>query len=246
MLRLQWESLVRTYPDRGIPLHGATCYQYCLCLISMKHPQFQQFPPLKKHLFLTVKCAAFLLAALLAPLKASAAVILVIDISNPALVTFTATNANAQNNDDESWLQEGISLIGFFSSSVADSSLYFFETPSNLWSPGGNFAYSTLASINFADPFSSTYLDLSIFGSGFSTQDFSTNAPALTGYAEAGLSAWVAQLPTPGTTGDIYSSDGIDFSGPVIGQYVVIPEPSSAALIACGGLLAWMQVRRRK
>ncbi|HET6407223.1 MAG TPA: hypothetical protein VFG14_05025 [Chthoniobacteraceae bacterium] len=158
-------------------------------------------------------------------MASQAAVILVIDISDPSQVTFTATNANAQNNDADSWLQEGFSLIGFFQVSVTDSSLYYFDTPSNLWSPGGSFAYSTLTSINFADPLSDTYLDLSIFGSGFSTQDFSTIAPALTGSSTADLSEWLAFLPAAGTTGNIYSGDGISFEGPIIGQYTVIPEP---------------------
>lgn len=187
-----------------------------------------------------------LLTCLLLPFASPAAVILVIDISDPSQVTFTATDANAQNEDDESWLQEGVSLIGFFQASIADSSLYYFETPPNLWSPGENFAYSTLTSINFFDPFSDTYLDLSIFGSGFSTQDFSTSAPALTGSSTADLSDWLPFLPAPGTTGNIYSGDGLSFEGPVIGQYSVIPEPSAAGLLACGGFLSLVRAKRRR
>lgn len=191
------------------------------------------------------KWALCLLASILLPFASPAAVILVIDVSDPSQVTFTATNANAENNDDESWLQEGISLIGFFQSSVADPSLYDFDAPSNLWSPGGNFAYTTLVSINFTDPFSLTYLDLSIFGSGFSTQDFSTSAPALTGSATADLSAWLAFLPAAGTTGDINSGDGVSFEGPVIGQYAVVPEPSTTGLLVCSGLLCLARARRQ-
>jgi len=186
-----------------------------------------------------------LLACFLLPLSTPAAVILIIDISDPSQVTFTSTNANAQNDDEDSWLQEGISLIGFFQASVED--LYFFDTPSGLRSPGGSFAYSTLTGINFFDPLSpDTYQDLSIFGSGFSTQDFSTGARALSGSSTADLTDLLASLPPVGTTGNIYSGDGISFEGPVIGQYTVVPEPAAIGLLTCGGIFAFLRGRKRR
>lgn len=186
-----------------------------------------------------------LLAGLLLPLASPAAVILVIDISDPSQVTFTATNAHAQNNDNDSTLEDGFSLIGFFKVSVTDPSLYYFDVPSNLRSPGGNFAYSTLTSVNFEDPLSDADLDLSIFGSGFSKQNFSTGAPALTGSSTADLSDWLDFLPAIGATGNIYSGYSIVFERPLIGQYTVVPEPSAIGLIACGGLISFTRTKRR-
>lgn len=191
------------------------------------------------------KWVSSLLACFLLPLSMPAAVILIIDISDPSHVTFTSTNANAQNDDEDSWLQEGISLIGFFQASVEE--LYFFDTPSGLQSPGGSFAYSTLTGINFFDPLSpDTYQDLSIFGSGFSTQDFTTSARALSGSSTADLTDLQASLPAVGSTGDIYSGDGISFGGPVIGQYTVVPEPAAIGLLACGGMLTLLRGRKRR
>lgn len=186
-----------------------------------------------------------MLALLWLLLPASAAVILRIDITDPAQITFTATGANSENDDDQSFLSEGITLLDFFSVSVEDPNVAFFESPSNLWSPGGNFAYTTLSSSAFTNAAPFVYDDLAIFGSGFSTQDFSTNAPALTGSAVADLTAWAAWIPAAGTVGNIRSGDGISFSGPQIGQYTVVPEPSTAALAAAGLLLAARFIRRR-
>jgi hypothetical protein len=189
-------------------------------------------------------CAAVLLLCLvLMPHSGQAAVLLIIDISDPHAVTFTATGAHAQNDDDESFLLEGISLIGFFQASVSDSTLYYLSS-SSLRAPEGDFPYSTLTSINFFDPVSSEYFDLSIFYDAFSEQGFSTSAPALTGSAVADLHDWIAHLPAPGTTGNIYSGDGIMFTGPMIGQYSVIPEPSAAGLLLGAALLAGWRRRR--
>lgn len=187
--------------------------------------------------------AILLLCFALMPLRAGAAVILVIDISNPSAVTFTATGAFAQNDDDDSFSISGISLIDFFQASFSDSDLHYFSS-SNLRSPEGDFPYSTLTSIAFFDPFSSEYFDLSIFYDSFSGQGFSTSAPALTGSAVANLSAWLAYLPTAGTTGNIHSGDGIFSSGPVIGQYSVVPEPATAGLLLGATLLAIRRARR--
>lgn len=183
---------------------------------------------------------------LLVPRTGSAGVILVIDVSNPAEVIFTATDVHSESDDDETWLMEGISLIGFFENSVDDPTIYFFDVPSDLWSPGGAFAYSQLVSINFSDPLSDSYFDLSVFGSGFSTQNFSTEEPALWGSATADLTAWMTFLPAPGTTGAVYSGDEVSSKGPLIGQYLVVPEPSAGALLGVLGILAWAKFRRRR
>lgn len=180
---------------------------------------------------------AVLATALAAP-RASAAVILTIDISNPAQTVLTATGAFAQNDDvDDTSLNEGFTLLGIFNS-AASSGPDFFDT-STLFSPGGNFAYTNL----FVVTMSGDDLDLNIAGSGFSTQDFSVTAPAFTGAATADFTDWLPFL-TPGATGNILAGDPT-YSTVIIGQYAVIPEPGTVALLIAGGCLFAGLFRRR-
>lgn len=187
--------------------------------------------------------AALFSAAFLASSPTShAEVILRIDISAPSRVTFTATGAFAQNDDFDTYLNSGFTLISFFSVEPGDLQA-FFETPSDLYSPGGNFAYTEVLNMSFTN-FMGPYTDLNVFGSGFSTQDFSTSEAALYGSAEIDLSPWISLL-TLGT-GDIYAGDGGFGSGPLIGQYEVVPEPAALPLAAAGAAMAWLHFTRRK
>jgi hypothetical protein len=166
-----------------------------------------------------------------------AAVILTIDISNPSATVFSATGAFAQNNDiDSTFLNEGFTLLGFFNA-PADGGPNYFDT-STLYSPGGSFAYTTL----FVISISGTDLDLNIAGSGFSTQDFSVSEPALSGIAFADMTDWLPYL-TVGKTGDILAGD-LFYNTVTIGQYQVIPEPSTmslllASFVLLAGILRW-------
>ncbi len=187
--------------------------------------------------------AALFSAAFLASSAISRAeVILRIDISDPSRVIFTATGAFAQNDDFDTYLNSGFTLIGFLSAEPDDLQA-FFETPSELYSPGGNFAYTEVLNMSFTD-FMGPYTDLNVFGSGFSTQDFSTAEAALYGSAEVDLSPWISLL-TLGV-GDIYAGDGGLGTGPLIGQYEVIPEPAALPLAAAGGTMVLLHFARRK
>jgi len=184
----------------------------------------------------------FLLAPLLALcalVPVQGAVILTIDITDPRAVLFKATAAHAQNNDiDETYLSEGFTLLGFFNADV-DYDMTDFKTPSTLYSPGGNFAYTTL----FPTAIDSLNVDLNIAGSGFSTQDFSTSSPAFTGLAVADLRAWMSGI-TLGTTGNILAGDA-SYNTVIIGQYQIIPEPGTISLLVGAGLLLAVGLRTR-
>ncbi len=184
-------------------------------------------------------CASLaMLATVFAVSHSSAAVILTIDISNPATATFTATGAFAQNDDiADTFLNEGFTLLRIFNS-PATGGPGFFDT-STLFSPGGNFAYTNL----FVVTISGEDRDLNIAGSGFSTQDFSVTAPALTGSATADLADWLPFL-TAGVTGNIIAGDPI-YSTVIIGQYQVIPEPGTALLAVGGCVLAFLLWQKR-
>lgn len=181
---------------------------------------------------------AILLA--IAPIEARADTLLVIDISNPAGTTFVSTFALPANNDiDGTWLQEGFTLADFFAASVEDSSPVFFDS-SSLASPGGAFDYTEMLSVDFEG--GTNYRDLNVFGSGFSSQDFSTALPAFSGSAAVDWTDWIAVLPTIGTTGNIYSGDSdSNMYGVLLGQYVVVPEPAVPLLLVLGG---WLMLRR--
>lgn len=180
---------------------------------------------------------AVLATALAAP-RASAAVILTIDISNTAQATFSATGAFAQNDDiDDTFLNEGFTLLGIFNSS-ATGGPSFFDT-STLFSPGGNFAYTNL----FVVTISGEDLDLNIAGSGFSTQDFSVTASAFTGSATADLTDWAPFLAI-GSTGNILAGDP-SYNTVIIGQYTVIPEPGTTGLLVAGGCALACLFRRK-
>lgn len=173
------------------------------------------------------------LGALFLSTTSSAAVILTIDISNPAAVRFAATGAHAQNDDiDSTDMLQGVLLLGVFSSDPGWNVPDYLDD-SELYSPGGTFAYSDL----YYDG-----LDLNITGTNLSTQDFSTSEPAFEGDAIVDFSA-IAHLLVPGRTGDILAGDMWD-STVVIGQYLIIPEPSTSFLALTS--VAALTVRRRR
>jgi hypothetical protein len=182
--------------------------------------------------------ARFLLVPVLAVCaiaSARAAVILTIDVTDPEKVLFTATGAHAQNNDVETSVGQGFTLLGFFNQEV-DYDYTSFDR-SNLKSPGASFAYGDL----FVASISGDGRDLNIAGSGFVSQDFSATEAAFTGSARIDLSAWMSTL-TPGTTGDILAGDAF-YNTVVIGQYQIIPEPGTISLLIGAGLLLAVGLR---
>jgi len=169
----------------------------------------------------------------------SAAVVLTIDITNLSATTITATGANAQNNDiEETYLNEGFLMLGFFSSEPGPTIPDSFDV-SNLYSPGGNFAFTLLF---LAAVSGSQEVDLNIAGSGFSYNDFSTSEAAFTGSATVDFSGLAAYL-VPGSTGNILAGD-FRYNTVVIGQWQIIPEPNAVALAFAPAALGLLRRRR--
>lgn len=198
------------------------------------------FPfPVRNTLSLRRLLAGLCLAAALTT-TSSAAVVLTIDITNLSATTITATGANAQNNDiDETYLNEGFLMLGFFSSEPGPTIPDSFDF-SNLYSPGGNFAFTSLF---LAAVSGSQEVDLNIAGSGFSSNDFSTSEAAFTGSATVDFSGLAAYL-VPGSTGNILAGD-MFYNTVVIGQWQIIPEPNAVALTLVPAALGLLRRRRR-
>ncbi|MDP0499719.1 MAG: hypothetical protein Q7P63_06415 [Verrucomicrobiota bacterium JB022] len=182
---------------------------------------------------------------------AHAAVLLEIDISNPAAVTFTANNnLAAADSIYDADISGGITIENFFTSSVTIAE----DTP-----VGGNMTpflnanalYDLFGSYEYAEDVEfGVGNDLSVYSSATGeSQIFSDESPAFSGVAVFDFSAFAELLPAIGTTGNIFPGYTFD-AEPAVGQWTVvgtvIPEPSTYALGA--GLLALgaVALRRRK
>lgn len=176
---------------------------------------------------------------------AHAAVILVVDVSDPTAVVFTATAAFADNNVPNADSTEGIALLGFFSGNVGELDDPLGSGAINVLDTGTGTSSQALDQIFVGSYKGLTALDLNLYGTGGGGFDMSffRDKTAMTGLASADLSA-LTGLPTPGTVGSIFAGELA--SSKIIGQYsvVLVPEPSTAALTALG--LIGLASRRRR
>ena len=187
--------------------------------------------------------------------RAHGAVLITINDSNPAAVTFTATG-NAPGVTDASHLfSQGLGFAGFF---AANPSLGFFPTvtaTSTSLTTGvdGTPDYTGAQSASFSG---SSTDDLELFAGSGNTEHFSTGSSAFTGTATFNFASSTFfspnLLPAAGTTGQLVSGDGASFipfqTAPVVlGTYQVaaVPEPSQASLILLGAAaLTFTRLRR--
>jgi hypothetical protein len=205
-----------------------------------------------------------ILASLLAGWASAArgAVVLVVDVSNPAAVTFTATGAFADINYNLPNAQFGVSLADFFTQPIPTNDTEVGTLPhhdlasGNLTPTGGGTPYyqwnGSDVGIRTKELWFDVFADIPVY---------STSAPAFTGSATIDLSsiAYVFEagetfhtnhlttpyLPSVGSTGNVVV--GPQASGyPAIGSYLVVPEPSLAAWPAASvlSLGAWAVKRR--
>ncbi len=185
-----------------------------------------------------------------------AEVLLEIDVSNPSAVVFTATDAFSAQNHNSATTYDGISILNFFTSNSAFIDYNDQAVPGD-WafvssdlSPSGTAdLYDSIGTFNIEVSTSwAAGNDLCINGyQKYSTQVFSTSQTAFTGSAvkdmAGGFQDNSAYLPAVGTMGDIIV--GYEQSNPVIGQWQIVPEPSSIGLILVGGL-GLVRCRRKR
>lgn len=185
------------------------------------------------------KFALSLLASFACYGSSQAAVLLTIDISNPAAVVITATGANA---DAFAFATggDGITLTGLFTAPVVFG-MSGITTGSTLQPSGQGLPFNTFMENDYG--FSGSTVDLNLFtlnmGGSPAGPTFFTDAAAFTGSATLDLSA--ASFAALGATGQIMAAR--NFGTTSIGQWLVVPEPSTLLLGVFGG--AGLLRRRR-
>jgi hypothetical protein len=182
--------------------------------------------------------SAFLAFALLCS-KANAEILLTIDISNPANVTFSATNGHPDADFDLD-ASIGFTLLGFLTNDEATS----FDSTGTLSASGMIEPYLSLFTLDYAGGLYEPGRDLNLYANADAgTQNFLTTAPAFSGSITFDLSEIASLFPSVGTTGTIQAGDGSTV-GPVIGSYEVVPEPAACILVGAAGMLLIFRRRR--
>jgi PEP-CTERM motif len=178
--------------------------------------------------------------------------ILYIDDSNPAAVRIYSSGGDATASNSTTVAEDGADLLGFFPTSAAGGGNYM-GASGNLTAPG-DLAYNeehpddqSVGTTNIQS-ISGSFLDLTLFltaSDGDTTpQNFTTGSPAFTGTMTMDLSAYAGDLPTPGSTGTVIAGWSGGEIGGAIGEWEVVPEPSTYAMVLAGlGLLVFWRRR---
>lgn len=183
---------------------------------------------------------AVFVALFFAGAAAKADVILLVDISDPGNVTFTATNAVSQQSAGPGDINDGITLQGFFTSNFDFNQAIGSSTlGAAITNPADSFYSVGINNTNDVG-----LQDLNFFAGGGPTQEFIAGQLALVGSGSLNMTG--APLPQFGATGNIVFGDTNLGSAPIIGQWRAIssiPEPSSLGILALSGLFLF---RRRR
>jgi hypothetical protein len=173
---------------------------------------------------------------------AHATVILQVDVSNPSAVVFIPTAADAQTTLSNIPSTAGIVLSDFFSGNEAFVDTTLDSGSLSVLNNAVGSSSSSISQIFVSNFLSLTTDDINIFGGagdGFGMY-FLDDQQALSGLASHNLGAFTG-FPTLGTIGTVFAGD--PNNNDIIGQYQVVPEPSTAALMALG--LVGLAARRR-
>ncbi len=204
---------------------------------------------------------------LLSAVAAQAAVLIQIDVSDPTNVTFTATGTFSGTDNSTYTTDDGVDLMAFFTGGAELDGAAQAVIPKPVEAIRGNFTASgALAAYNDwvrDNDINELGLDLNLYespsGSGLnasvpgvlaanlvgSLQTFSTTSAAFTGASTIDFTKEAQFLPQVGATGEIRPGYGANL-GASIGQWIIIPEPSTYAILLGAGVLAAATIARRR
>ena len=170
---------------------------------------------------------------------AGQSILININEANPSAVQFITTGANSFAASSVSSLF-GVDLISYFTVAPAAAAGTVTGT---LTSTGTSAAYNEWFPDNLTV---ANNVDLNLYVTTTSqVQNFSASSPAFAGTAIINLSTLLANLPSTGAGGNIYSGYS-QSPGTLIGRWVVVPEPSVEAQLALGAVvLAGLALVRR-
>ena len=197
--------------------------------------------PMKNTILVTSLVSSLLVVA------SNASVTLQINVSNPSAVTVQAVAGVSQTDSSLSIGLDGITLENLFTTDVNYPNTTTFTGD---LSPSGTASmYNGLGTFDFDanDGVFTSGDDLSMYFNGVGTQVFDTSTNAFTGVATIDFSSTPGALPAIGTSGNIYSGyfkSGTADHGEIVGQWQVVPEPSSATLLLSGACIALVRRRR--
>ena len=163
---------------------------------------------------------------------AGQSILIDINQANVSAVQFIATVNGSVVNDASQFNLFGVDLISYFTTAPAAVAG---AATGNLIPAGTTAAYTEWIPDSFLG--AGRNVDLNLYNtSNPQTQVFSTSIQALTNTAIINLSSLLADLPTTGTSGPIYSGYSRS-AGVQIGSWVVVPEPSAMAQLALGAMV---------
>lgn len=186
---------------------------------------------------------ALIVVAAFAVHRASAQILLTVDISDPAAITVSGTGAVAAVNYTGTATTFPVRLLNFFTSNPGQENPLA-ATSSTLSTNGGPILGQFMA--GRASPGVTTFV---MRNAPNTAASYSTSAAAFTGTAVFNFTSfagsfYVDYLPSVGHIGNIVGSDGAT----VVGTYSVVssvPEPAAFALLGGIAVLGAVILRRR-